>query len=129
MNRFEAMASHPKIVEQVKAEARERGEAPTQTEVLKRIKAANVTTLDEAREISLRKDFKRIDREHEIYKEYSDALFAILTFDDSEERVEAIAFAAGSINEEAEFIQNAIAKLTTLKQKLILKGAKRCQDG
>ncbi len=129
VNRFEAMASHPKIVEQVKAEARERGEAPTQTEVLKRIKAANVTTLDEAREISLRKDFKRIDREHEIYKEYSDALFAILTFDDSEERVEAIAFAAGSINEEAEFIQNAIAKLTTLKQKLILKGAKRCQDG
>lgn len=129
VNRFEAMASHPEIVEQVKAEARERGEAPTQTEVLKRIKAANVTTLDEAREISLHKDFKRIDREHEIYKEYSDALFAILTFDDSEERVEAIAFAAGSINEEAEFIQNAITKLTTLKQKLILKGAKRCQDG
>lgn len=129
VSRFEAMASHPEIVEQVKAEARERGEAPTQTEVLKRIRAANnVTSFEEARQASLHKDFQRIDREHEIYKQYSECIFSILTFDDSDERIEAVAFAAGSISQEEEFIQNAITKLTSIKQRLILKGAQRCQD-
>ena len=129
VERFEAMASHPEIVERVKAEARERGEAPTQTEVLKRIRAANnVTTFEEARQASLRKDFQRLDREHEIYKQYSECIFSILTFDDSDERIEAVAFAAGSISQEEEFIQNAITKLTSIKQRLILKGAQKCQD-
>lgn len=129
VSRFEAMASHPEIVEQVKAEARERGKAPTQTEVLKRIKVANnVTTFEEARQASLHKDFKRIDHEHEIYKQYSDCIFSILTFDDSDERIEAIAFAAGSIAQEEEFIQNAITKLASIKQRLIVKGAQKCQD-
>ena len=127
--RYEAMASHPEIVEQVKAEARERGEAPTQTEVLKRIKAANnVTAFTDVQQVGLRKDFQRIDREHEIYKQYSECIFSILTFDDSDERIEAIAFAAGSIVQEEEFIQNAISKLTSIKHRLILKGAQKCQD-
>ena len=129
VERFEAMASHPEIVEQVKADARESGKAPTQTEVLKRIRAANnVVSLADARQASLHKDFQRIGREHEIYKQYSDCIFSILTFDDSEERMEAIAFAAGSIAQEEEFIQNAIAKLTSMKQRLIVKGAQKCQD-
>ncbi len=70
IERFESLASHPEIVEKVKAEARENDDLPTRTEVLhkiaeqkrdERMAIENAARMNAVAEIDLRKgDFKKV---------------------------------------------------------------------
>ena len=129
VERFEKLADNKDIVEQVKAQAREEGTSPTRTEVLRRVKERdNITSFTDLRQNKVSKDFRKIEEEHKIYKQFINSVFSILSFDDADSQLRAVVAADGNLPETIEYIENAITKLSKIKQRLILKGAKLCQE-
>lgn len=115
--RYEALAQHPEIVEQVKAEARETDELPTQTQVLERIrqKKREADNLD-----------RQIDEDAKLSKQLTKAVYSVLELDDSDNALEAIVRASDGavpLIEEISSIDRAIEKLMTIKKYLIRRTA------
>lgn len=84
-NRFETMASHKDIVEQVKAEARENEDIPTRTRVLQLVKEK---TREEKNTDYLREQFREIERIKGTEIRMNEAIFKILTVEINEENIE-----------------------------------------
>ena len=84
-NRFETLASHKDIVEQVKAEARENEDIPTRTRVLQLVKEK---TREEKDTDYLRKQFREIERIKGTEIRMNEAIFKILTVEVNEENIE-----------------------------------------
>lgn len=85
VKRFETLASHKDIVEQVKAEARENEDIATRTRALQLIKEK---TREEKDTDYLREQFKEIERIKGTEIRMNDAIFKILTVEINEENIE-----------------------------------------
>lgn len=105
--RFETLASHPDLVEQVKAEARENDDLPTRTAVL------NLVKIKEER---ARAEDRQIDEDARLSKQLDKALTPILTLPTDRNAIEAmrrglpIEIVADTIND----IEQAIGILRTV---------------
>jgi hypothetical protein len=107
--RYEQLAQHPEIVEQVKAEARETDELPTQTAVLNRIQ-------QQKRE--LEKFDKQVDEDLKISKKYTKAIYSVLEFDPIEENLASVVRASDgflSLMDDIHTIDRAMENLKAIK--------------
>lgn len=124
IQRFETLAKNAEIVEQVKAEAREENRAPTQTEVLNRVKMLNnVTSFAEVKEKQSQNFYKELGEGLKIHKQFLDAIYAPLIFKADEDIITAIVNTSPDLANDLDTISRSIAKLTEIKHQLIAKEA------
>lgn len=125
VKRFERMADHPEIVEQVKADAKAQNKPSTQTEVLRRIQQSEkVIDFAAKRDEHFEEERRRIDADSKAYTKFLDCVYAVLKYDDTDSELEAVSRAIFDLDSEVDAISRAIAKLTDIRAVLIRKGAK-----
>lgn len=126
VNRFEKMASHPDIVEEVIAESQAGMTEATQGEILRRIKEKEgVIDLDEVRSAKEKEAYRKIDHDAAELKAFRAAVDFTGLYIVTPEMLDCVAEADARPDETIEGLNQAIQMLTTIKNELLKRRAKR----
>lgn len=125
VQRFETMAAHPEIVEEVISESQAGTAEATQGEVLRRIKEREgVIDLNEAREAKTKEEYKRIDHDAKELKAFRDAVDFTGLYIVSPEMLDSVVAMDTHPEETLAGLNHAIQMLTNIKNELLKRRVK-----
>ena len=115
VGRFETLAENKDLVEQVKAESRQSGEAPTRTKVLE---------LSQIRKQMQETEMRHTEKDFDNLKQFRRAVSIAALCDIDDTILNSVAAVDQDIKSTIEGLQNMIEMLVTIRQKLMLRGAR-----
>lgn len=125
VSRFEKMAAHPEIVEEVISESQAGAAPATQGEVLRRIKEREgVIDLNEVREAKTKEEYKKIDRDAKELKAFRDAVDFTGLYIVSPEMLDSVVAMDTHPEETLAGLDHAIQMLTNIKNELLKRRVK-----